>query len=223
MGCLVLSLALTAAAQDATLVLDLGGGVSVRRDMVQPRFGIGRVQRWSATGLALASEQMARGATWFARVRTGRIVAAVLPGPATAAWRTMWANGGIVYTDDLGRSWHPAEFDSPAIPTSIAFDPGSTYGVAVATGHIWSTDDGGGHWRDRRADDSNWVGVVVIGHACVLRADDGTVKWSRTGGFELTTLATDPNATAEMDGDSVVVQAGGHRWRLRANGDLQSL
>src|SRR6185369_373520 len=101
-----LVVALPVLAQDGSaLTLDLGGGASVSRSYVRGLSGA-LFQQWTPTGFSFGgSAQLARQARWFARVRTGRIVAAVAAGPAGYGWRTMMGQGGVAYTDDLGAHW----------------------------------------------------------------------------------------------------------------------
>jgi hypothetical protein len=125
----------------------------------------------------------------------------------------------VLYTDDLGATWQTARWRWQTPPRAIAFDAGSTFGVAAGDGgYVWNTEDGGATWIDRRdAVGQTFEALWVVGRVCVLRDGHGVIWASRDGGFVLERLTEDPSATVEQEGETIFVRT--RRASLRVTRD----
>lgn len=211
-------------------VLDLGDGLSVRRD--RPFWA------WEPVGFSFGQERNLWRATTFARAPSGRIVALAprFPMQAGAAPESQWE---VLYTDDLGSTWSRSRWPDPgsfratvtgrrpwglrrecAGAALVAFDPGSTNGVAVTRwGRVLSTEDEGARWRVRRTG-QRFVHAWVRGRSVLLLDADGAIWRSGDLGSTVRSLAA-PGARIELQGELLVVIADGRpRHRLDSRGVL---
>jgi photosystem II stability/assembly factor-like uncharacterized protein len=179
---------------------------------------------WVPLGFRFDAQPELALASTFARVpRTGRIVAArgtAQPWASPLGASTAYGRDYVLYTDDLGASWQTARWRWWTAPRAIAFDAGSTFGVAAGDGgYVWNTEDGGATWVDRRdASGQTFEAAWVIGRACVLRDAAGVVWVSRDGGFVLERLTGDPSARIEQAEGAIVVRAGRETLRVTREG-----
>lgn len=208
--------------------IDLGEGRSVRQ--VPVPCGYGRCLRWQPQGLRFTGHSQrlayARAFAWVPS--TGRIVASYYANTTPTRYPGQLfvdgddiGNAGLLFTDDGGRSWERSDWPWPNAANAIAFDRERPFGVAVGdAGHVWSTDDGGRTWRDRRSDSGVvYTQVAVLGRATVFADDEGQVWRSTDGGFRRRSLVESAGVELSTQGDAIVVESGGGEVLVRVNAD----
>jgi hypothetical protein len=219
-----LALSSRAMAQRASDFLDLGHGLGVER-VPRPCWNAPSAicWFWRPIGFAFAAYVGLEEANAFARTPRGRIVAAIplqmmrrldVPGRLVRP-------AGVLYTDDLGATWHSARWPDPLLSANaIAFDPTTSYGVAVGDG-IWTSEDEGQTWRRRRSGSGiPFVRVVVRGHTVIVEDRNGALWRSPDGGFALESLAG-PGARIEPAGNEVRIVTSDRTFLLNDDGVLR--
>lgn len=214
-----------ALAQSAPCEIDLGGGVGVRR-ATRPcyhrhagrRAHASQCSSWSPVGFTFGDHAELEGALAFTRTARGRILALFSVG------RLGILEGAVTYSDDLGETWHSAQWPSGGgEPAAIAFDPYSARGAAVGVGgSIWSTEDDGARWRLRRTSAAAaYVAVWVRGRSVVVQDAAGLLWHSCDGGFALESLAG-RGARVAADGDDLLVVEPTRVRRIDRHGTLHA-
>lgn len=207
--------------------VELGDGASVRRIVRPCWYTVAAMCTWwqPEGTLSFGGVRDLEVASAFARTPRGRVVAMVpglAQGYAAPSDLGYAVTATVLYTDDLGATWQRGDWpDAHAHALAFAFDPSTGAGVAVGQGGgIWTSDDGGVRWRNRRSSSGTvYVRAWVRGRAVVVEDDRGALWLSRDGGFALESLAEGGRVEATDDG-ALVVRARDRSWRIAADGGL---
>lgn len=200
--------------------IELGEGLAVAR---QPTWcgAVGapvRCQAWAPVGFAFPPplvSPLTFARTWALVPSSGRILVALsnVGGPFLYTGFAV----RMMRSDDHGATFVPVTWRWLETVTIMAFEPGTSRGVAAGeSGYVWTTEDGGLTWRDRGSSvGTSFTELVVIRGETVLVDGAGNV-WRMSGtSFARDLLLTDASAHASVEGDAIVVRTASEELRVR--------
>lgn len=201
--------------------IDLGSGLSVsRRATWCGATGVPiRCYAWEPSGFAFPAGPLVPALTFartFARVpASGRILAAL--SNVTSPFMYTGFAVRMLRSDDRGASWVPVTWRWLETVALMAFEPGTSRGVAAGdSGYVWTTTDGGETWRDRGSSSgTTFVELAVADREIVLIDASGNVWRMADGSFARDLLLTDTTAHATNEDDAIVVRTATEELRIR--------